>query len=73
MKAPLYVLEKKVAGKWASRRFFCISDVRVALVDDPDLRVRRIKTKAEALEMFEGHCLGDIIERNANKYEWVEE
>ncbi len=56
-------------GKWMGQRFW-VGVVRAMLIDDPNLRVRRVKTPEEAIGMSDPSVsmldLGDI-----NSYEWV--
>lgn len=75
MKAPLYILEKRIKGKWIPQRFW-VGVARAMLADNPNLRVRRVKTPEEAIALSDPSVsmldFGDIIKRTANRYEWVE-
>ena len=74
MKAPLYVLEKKVAGKWKPQRFWA-GVARVRLIENSNLRVRRVKTVAEAILLSNPSVsmldIENHLRRNSNRYEWV--
>ena len=75
MKAPLYILETRIKGKWEPQRFW-VGKIRAMLADNPNLRVRRVKTESEAIALSDPTVsmldFGEIIRRNTNRYEWVE-